>query len=301
MNKQISKSELGLVDTDKKLEYNDPSTHFWFRLTNDNQWAIQLKETKQTVGTVVETADALSIYLNDDMESYYDEVYSTYLKFRYRPEWMLCAVANGFNPTQLHQQLYDVLLQGALGVRFYIDNKDPDDGLKLSSQAISWLRSTDFYTAPASTKYHESFEHGLLTHTLKVVDNICKLQKSDPFKSVRVDSAILVALVHDWCKIGMYESYLRNVKNDKGVWEQVKAYTYKEERFIALGHGVSSMYLAIKFFPLTLPEICAIRWHMGEYNVADNEMNELHQCNEEYPIVQLLQFADRLSITKYSA
>ena len=59
------------------------------------------------------------------------------------------------------------------------------------------------------------------------------------------------------------------------------------------------MYLASKCFNLNLECLSAIRWHMGEYNVAQNEMNELHQCNEQFPLVQLLQFADRLSITSY--
>ena len=55
----------------------------------------------------------------------------------------------------------------------------------------------------------------------------------------------------------------------------------------------------MKFFKLSQEEALAIRWHMGEYNVADNEMNELHYANENYPLVFLLQFADRLSITNY--
>ena len=66
-----------------------------------------------------------------------------------------------------------------------------------------------------------------------------------------------------------------------------------------LGHGVSSMFLASRFFKLSVEEAAAIRWHMGDYNVADNEMNDLHQANETYPMVQLLQFADRLSRVKY--
>ena len=63
--------------------------------------------------------------------------------------------------------------------------------------------------------------------------------------------------------------------------------------------GMQELYKAMKVFKLNDEEAAAIRWHMGEYNVASNEVNELHAANERYPLVQMLQFADRLSIVKY--
>ena len=106
-------------------------------------------------------------------------------------------------------------------------------------------------------------------------------------------------MTHDWCKIGLYSTYQRNVKSETtGKWEQVTAYR-REEPTIPLGHGVESLYKTIKAFKITDEEATAIRWHMGEYNVASNEVNELHAANERYPLVQMLQFADRLSIVKY--
>lgn len=184
-----------------------------------------------------------------------------------------------------------------------VDSKDfnPDMCWPLVEKCISWLRSTDFYVAPSSTRYHDAFKGGLCKHTLNVVGNVKDLMKLDKWKDlVSLSSAILVALVHDWCKINLYESYTRNVKNEQtGVWEKQLAYKTKDDPMMNLGHGVSSMYLAQSFFKLSIDESLAIRWHMGEYNVADNEMNDLHRANEKYPIVQLLQFADRLSIVQY--
>lgn len=180
-------------------------------------------------------------------------------------------------------------------------NFNPDSCVEIMNKCVEWLRSTDFYKAPSSTRYHDCVEGGLCRHTLNVVGNIKDLMKIDKWKDI-VDpaSAILVALVHDWCKINLYESYMRNVKNeDTGVWEKKLSYRTKGDPMMNLGHGVSSMYLAQVFFKLSVEEALAIRWHMGEYNVADNEMNDLHRANEKYPLVQLLQFADRLSIVQY--
>ena len=83
---------------------------------------------------------------------------------------------------------------------------------------IEWLRVSDFYTAPASTKYHDAYTGGLLVHTLNVYNNIMTLSQLPQFKSSMKDedifSAALIALVHDWCKIGLYESY----ENSRHCW-----------------------------------------------------------------------------------
>lgn len=207
------------------------------------------------------------------------------------------------------KQKYLLLLFGALLSRnIYKSSKiERKDELKLYDRFIKmkfWLENTDFFNAPASSKYHDSEKSGLLQHTLNVVNKLGELYTVSSFElysnSYTFASALLVSLVHDWCKIGYYESYIRNVKNDQtGQWEQVEAYRIKETTNTCLGHGVSSMFLANKFFNLTTAEAEAIRWHMGEYNIAPNEMNELHQANAQNPLCYLIQFADRLACTNY--
>lgn len=169
-------------------------------------------------------------------------------------------------------------------------------------QCLRWLETkTDFFEAPASAIYHESYDFGLVEHTLKVVAKIRELHTLPSFNHVDIYSAIFCALVHDWCKIGLYESYMRNVKNDQtGQWEKHKSFKRKERRNFSLGHGTSSMFLANKWFSLTYQEAEAIRWHMGVWNVCDVEMDELEQANETNPYVHLLQFADQLAITDYA-
>lgn len=170
-----------------------------------------------------------------------------------------------------------------------------------ASRVLTWLESTDFLTAPASTRFHDSVRGGLLYHSLSVLNNALILAGSPQFEAIPVASITIVCLVHDWCKIGLYKTYMKNVKDDRtGIWSKVEAYTYRDDRAINLGHGASSMYLAMKAFRLNIEECSAIRWHMGRWNCVETEFNELQQVNRQYPLAHLLQFADQLSITDYA-
>ena len=178
-------------------------------------------------------------------------------------------------------------------------NQNPDNYDNYIEKILNWLSNTDFYEAPASTIYHESFKHGLLYHTLTVYNNMLELFEIPKFNSVPIDSGALCCLTHDWCKINLYESYKRNVKNEQtGAWEKVDA--YKRGTFnYPFGHGAASMFMAMKMFKLTEEEALAIRWHMSMFNVCDSEINEYQQACEQFPLVHLLQFSDQLSITEY--
>lgn len=208
-----------------------------------------------------------------------------------------------------NQETYLTLFLGSLLYRQWystnkIERKEQMNAYRRFFTMRTWLVSTDFFDAPASSRYHDSTQHGLLQHTLKVVEKLSELFECYSFEryssTYSFASAVLVALVHDWCKIGYYEKYCRNVKNENtGQWEQIDSFRIKEITDTCLGHGVSSMFLANKFINLTEAEAEAIRWHMGEYNVAPNEMNELHEANAYNPFCYLIQFADRLACTKY--
>lgn len=165
---------------------------------------------------------------------------------------------------------------------------------------LNWLRSTDFYTAPASTIYHESFPSGLLVHSLKVYNQAMELRKVASFSDVNVEDAAIAALVHDWCKIGLYQSYNKNVKNEvTGEWEKVIAYK-RDPKGLMLGHGATSMYLACRCFPISFEVAAAIRWHMSSYSVSEKEEFELFESTDRYPLVLLIQFADQLAVTNFA-
>lgn len=170
----------------------------------------------------------------------------------------------------------------------------------LYERAIDWLRSTDFYTAPASTKYHDSIPGGLLIHCLKVYNQVVDLLALPAFKDVNVAEITLVALMHDWCKISYYETYMKNVKDEEtGTWHKEAAYRV-EQKGVPLGHGATSMFLASRVLNLTAEQALAIRWHMGRYNVSEKEEFEFQKAVNEYPMVYMIQVADQLSCNSYA-
>lgn len=271
--------------------------NYWFVANPDGTYNIFKKEDEVFIEDKQNIAET-GTYITEN-----EDINSAFELFKQRVEYIVgkkVAVPKDWDAETL-QIDYEKLLIGCAFIKASKDFRfNPDDCWKKIHKCLEWLRSTDFFTCPASTQYHESFPSGLLYHTIQVVNRTVQLMKSEPFSSVEVAGAILVALVHDWCKIGLYEMYTRNVKNDRsGQWEQVAAYKYRPDRAICLGHGASSMYLAMKFFNLNMEEAAAIRHHMGRWNCVDSEVNELQQANRMYPLVHLVQFADQLAIVNY--
>lgn len=226
------------------------------------------------------------------------EIMLDYNKFKLRPEWWL---GIRFYPDNLQDVIryHDVLIVACMLSRFA--DKGDDVGIRHGIRILDWLATTDFYSAPASGRFHDAYEGGLISHTINVYNQMCEVWKVQKFNNVDVGSFTLVALTHDWCKIGLYESYMRNVKDEKtGQWNQVKSFRWREDGpAFAFGHGVSSMFLVSRFVNLSGEEAAAIRWHMGSYRCVNDEFSELQTCNERYPLVHMTQFADALSIVRY--
>lgn len=201
------------------------------------------------------------------------------------------------------RETYITLLQGTALLRA-ARNGVTHTGKVLTKLArvLQWLDGTDFYIAPASTKWHDSFKGGLLLHSLTVAARIIEIAEVSVYSNkVHLEDAILCALVHDWCKINKYEQFMRNQKNEEtGQWEKVPSYKYREDIMVPLGHGEASMYIAMKMFNLSQEEAVAIRNHMGKW-AADNSYNitDLQYANENYPLNLLLQFADQIACVKF--
>ena len=129
---------------------------------------------------------------------------------------------------------------------------------------LAWLSGTDFFTAPASTKYHGACECGLVMHSVNVY-NILRGKYFDEGDSE--ESFALCALLHDVCKAQFYKVSTRNVKNDAtGAWEKVPYYTVEDA--FPYGHGEKSVYLIERFVRLKPAEAMAIRWHMGGFDIG---------------------------------
>lgn len=133
---------------------------------------------------------------------------------------------------------------------------------------VYWLENdTDFFDAPASTKYHGAYSGGLADHSFTVLLRLVELVNNYGYGfTYQYDSLIITALLHDVCKANCYKLTTRNVKNqDTGEWEVVPVYTFDEE-FKFGGHGSKSVYLIMRFIELTENEASAINCHMGAYD-----------------------------------
>lgn len=154
--------------------------------------------------------------------------------------------------------------------------------------------SCDFFTAPASTRFHCAYEGGLCEHSLNVYDCLKSYLATERAKETfglefSEESVAIVALLHDLCKINTYKVSSRNVKDDKtGVWSKVPYYEYNDT--LPYGHGEKSVYIISGFMRLTRDEAMAIRWHMGFSGTEDQKLvgNALHM----YPLALALMIAD---------
>lgn len=206
------------------------------------------------------------------------------------------------NINQVTQQsIYESLIAGAVALRAKNRGcEDVNSMIPLIKVMIEWLRNTDFYVAPASTKYHGSFPGGLIVHSLKAYNHMIELHSISSFNNVDIGSAALVILCHDWCKIGKYEKYIKNEKNpNTGVWEEKLAYRWNQN-YMGLGHGpqslvILSQFCNTKYTLLNFDEMAAIRWHMYTYDVTSYDVDDLNKCSTSIPLVMLIQFSDQLA------
>ena len=160
------------------------------------------------------------------------------------------------------------------------------------AQLIDYLENkSDFFTAPASTLFHGSYEGGLCEHSLNVyhaLKSYYEARKDVYGLSFSEENMALTALLHDLCKIGCYKPGFRNVKDEAGKWQQVPTYTFEDP--MPYGHGEKSAYMISGFLRLTREEAFAIRYHMGFSGTED--ARNVGAAFEKYPLAFALSVAD---------
>lgn len=166
---------------------------------------------------------------------------------------------------------------------------------------LQWLENeTDFFAAPASTKYHSAEPGGLCRHSLNVCDALFKLlDVFDQYGETEIDdsSIILVTLLHDVCKTNFYSMTTRRQRAEDGSWQDVRA--YMKDDAMPMGHGEKSLYLLLQTgLKLTDEEAAAIRWHMGAYHDYD-QRKTLDQAFQKYPLALFLHLADMIASQYY--
>ncbi len=154
---------------------------------------------------------------------------------------------------------------------------------------LQWLQGTDFFSAPASTRYHGACEGGLVMHSVNVYNEMREryFEEGDSEESYAI-----CGLLHDLCKTSFYTTSTRNAKNAKtGLWEAVPYYAVEDA--FPYGHGEKSVFLIERFMRLKLPEAIAIRWHMGGFDEAVKGGSfSISQAWRNYPLGVKLHMAD---------
>ena len=152
---------------------------------------------------------------------------------------------------------------------------------------------SDFFTAPASARYHGAWPGGLCEHSVNVYRCQAAYLERERVKELygleySAESIALVALLHDVCKTGCYKAGTRNVKGPDGRWQAVPTFYYEDS--LPYGHGEKSVYILSGFLRLTREEAMAIRWHMGFSGDEDKRL--VGQALQQYPLAFALSVAD---------
>lgn len=170
-----------------------------------------------------------------------------------------------------------------------------------ADKLLAWLETTDFFEAPASTRFHLSRPGGLVEHSIHVYHRLHDLfvserqnRENEPFVELsdsEEETIAICGLLHDICKANFYAVEMRNRKNEQGQWEKYPFYVVNDQ--LPYGHGEKSVYIISGFMKLTREEAMAIRWHMG---FSDNDFKaggfSVGNAFEKFPLALLTHMAD---------
>jgi hypothetical protein len=155
---------------------------------------------------------------------------------------------------------------------------------------------SDFFTAPASARFHGAYAGGLCEHSVNVYHCLTAYLERERVKELYgleypAESVALVSLLHDVCKTGCYRQGSRNVKGPDGKWQAVPTFFYEDP--LPYGHGEKSVYILSGFLRLTREEAMAIRWHMGGFDESVKGGSfALAHAFEKYPLAVKLHLSD---------
>ncbi len=176
-------------------------------------------------------------------------------------------------------------------IEIYNSNITREGADKLLEYLMS--KHSDFFEAPASTRYHGAYTGGLLEHSLNVYDCLKAYLERDRVKneyglSFSEETIAIASLLHDLCKVNIYKKGTRNVKDESGVWKQVPIFEFDDR--LPYGHGEKSVYIITGFMRLSREEAFAIRYHMG-FSGEENK-NTIGNALEAFPLALAVNIAD---------
>lgn len=150
------------------------------------------------------------------------------------------------------------------------------------NNVIDRLRDMNFFTAPASTKFHGNYEGGLFAHSILVAKTLVELTGCNNLMWERKESPYIIGMFHDLCKTDYY------ISNGTGhAWE-------RNDDCLLKGHGEKSIMLLSQFYTLTEEEIMCIRYHMGAFTPKE-EWSDYTRAVHTYPNVLWTHHADMIA------
>lgn len=176
-------------------------------------------------------------------------------------------------------------------IEIYKRNITRDGADRLLSHLLS--PASDFFTAPASTRFHGSYEGGLCEHSVNVYECLKEYLERDRVRELygieaSAETVAVVALLHDLCKMNFYKKSFRNVKDENGAWNRVP--TFEIDDKLPYGHGEKSVYIISGFMRLSREEAFAIRYHMGFS--GNEDPRNVGSAFEMFPLAFALSTAD---------
>ena len=171
-------------------------------------------------------------------------------------------------------------------------------------EVINYLEASGFFTAPASTSHHLSYEGGLMEHSMNVYEMAIAIRepivaiKPEMEEKLPTESIIIAALLHDTCKANIYRKTKKWDFGKDGTPEQKEKYAtnYSE---MPVGHGEKSVIVLLGLgLKLTLDEMVAIRWHMGAWDLAfqsHEAKGSINEAGNHHPLLSLIQSADNMA------
>lgn len=178
-----------------------------------------------------------------------------------------------------------------------IEDKDAE------KRFLEWMDKHEFWTSPASARYHGNVKGGLAAHSLLVVwqafvyagmlaGNFMNSKMAWKFTFSAAD-VFIAAIAHDFCKAGSYNLESRRTKDFNGNWKYEPVYKNRQD-WRNLGHGNESVLLLLESMPELLKNrtvLEAVSRHMGFSDLSDMEKIN-YSLFLQNPLVVLIQLAD---------
>ena len=143
---------------------------------------------------------------------------------------------------------------------------------------IDYLLESDYFSAPASTRFHNSFPGGLCLHSLNLVVAFRAANKQ-LLNPLPLDSVVICGLLHDLCKVNAYLETYKGYKPTKGI----------------KGHATVSLSRIGEHIQLTPEEDDVIRYHMGLFGIftyREHDTLAIHKAILRTPQVQIFAALD---------